>query len=159
LVIGAFGVSAVFASTGIKSAALSDAKVFFYGKEIHLKDPLVQIVQEGSSDVKLYMPMREILEYMQFEVNWDSKTNSVNLSMHDYSDQSSRNDILKQSDISTDEADSKAADIMQKTGNWGYIEPYLPLMSKEGIEKVVEIYNSKHVNPSEHKKASDYFRK
>lgn len=54
-------------------------------------------------------------------------------------------------------ADAQALDIMQRTGNWGYIEPYLPQMTNSGIDAVVNCYNSKHMNKNEHKKASDYY--
>lgn len=54
-------------------------------------------------------------------------------------------------------ADATALDIMQRTGNWGYIETYFPTMSRQGIDAVVNCYNSKHPNPDEHKKASDYY--
>ncbi|GKX64870.1 hypothetical protein [Inconstantimicrobium mannanitabidum] len=62
-------------------------------------------------------------------------------------------------DASNNEADVEAIEIMKKTGNWEYTEKYFTQMSANGIEKVVEIYNSKHMNVSEHKKASDYIKK
>lgn len=55
------------------------------------------------------------------------------------------------------DVDSQALDMMQRTGNWGYIEVYLPQMTNAGIDAVVNSYNSKHPNSSEHKKASDYY--
>lgn len=62
-------------------------------------------------------------------------------------------------DASNNEIDAEAMETLKKTGNWGYIEKYLPQMTPNGIEKVVEIYNSKHENSSEHKKATDYIKK
>lgn len=53
--------------------------------------------------------------------------------------------------------DVTAMDIMQRTGNWGYVEKYLPRMTDVGIYNVTALYNSKHSNQSEHKKASDYY--
>lgn len=54
-------------------------------------------------------------------------------------------------------SDVKALDIMQRTGNWGYIVIYLPEMTNAGIDAVVNSYNSKHPNSNEHKKASNYY--
>ncbi|AOR25109.1 hypothetical protein [Clostridium taeniosporum] len=62
-------------------------------------------------------------------------------------------------DSSNNETDAEAIETMKKTGNWSYIEKHIPHMTTNGIEKVIEIYNSKHINPSEHKKASDYINK
>ena len=61
-------------------------------------------------------------------------------------------------DVSNNKTDAEAIEIMKKTGNWGYVDKYFPQMSANGIEKVVAIYNSKHMNVSEHKKASDYIK-
>lgn len=63
----------------------------------------------------------------------------------------------KTSDSTRSGLDAQALDIMQRTGNWGYIAGYLPEMTNAGIDAVVECYNSKHLDPSEHKKASDYY--
>lgn len=59
--------------------------------------------------------------------------------------------------VSENSSDAQALDIMQRTGNWKYIEAYLPKMTNAGIDKVVSCYNSKHINANEHKKASDYY--
>lgn len=146
---------AVTTAEGIKSASISNDKVYFNGHEIELKKPLIKILNNESSEAQLYMPMDELLEYMHFKVEWNSKDNSVYLTMNDQNNQETT-DVKP--DISKSQADTKAIEIMQKTGNWGYIEPYIPHMSDGGIEKIVEIYNSKHINSSEHKKASDYIK-
>lgn len=144
------------ATTGeIKSATVSDAKVYFNGNEVNLKNPLITVVRDESSEDQLYMPMSELLEYMQFKVEWNRNDNAVNLTMNG---QSSNKIIDITPDSSNSQVDKKAIDIIQKTGNWKYIEQYLPEMSADGIKKVVEIYNSKHMNPSEHKNASDYIK-
>lgn len=158
IVIGTIGMTTAFASSGIKSATFSNAKVYFYGKEVPLKNALVSVVKEGSSDAQLYMPMRELLEYMQFNVQWNSRDGSVHLTMNGSNSHNHPNNVKIPSDINATDADKKALDIIQKTGNWGYMEPYLPYMSTDGIKKAVEIYNSKHMDPSEHKKASDYIK-
>ncbi|WP_010291785.1 hypothetical protein [Clostridium senegalense] len=148
--------STIPVAEGIKSAAITNDKVYFNKNEIKLKDPLITIVKDGSSEAKLYIPMSEFLEYMNFKVEQNSKDSSVNLTMNG---ENSPKDMEVASDISKNEADAKAIEIIQKTGNWGYIETYLPHMTADGIERVVEIYNSKHINSSEHKKASDYIKK
>lgn len=175
LVIGMIGASVVFvaektnqttisekksdtvyaAAAGIKSATISNDKVYFNGKEIKLEKPLVRVVKDGSSKAELYMPMNELLEYMNFKVEWDSKVDSVYLTMNG---QNNQKNVEIAPNISKNEADAKAIETIQKTGNWGYIENLLPHMSSDGIEKVVEIYNSKHTNVSEHKKSCNYIK-
>lgn len=144
----------VAAGEGIKSAAFNNNKVYFNGKEISLKKPLVTIEKNEESEPQLYMPMDEVLEYMHFKVDWNSKDNAVYLTMG----QNNQWNTEVMPDISANEADSKAIEIMKKTGNWGYIENYIPKMSNDGIKAVVDIYNSKHMNPSEHKNASNYIK-
>lgn len=183
--IGAIGVSVVFAAVGkmptaanekktvaassesangkndnvpsgeaVKSAVINNDKVYFNGKEIDLKKPLVTIEKDGESEPQLYMPMDELLEYMHFKVEFNNKDNAVYLTMS----QDNQQNAEAISSNSANEADAKAIDTIQKTGNWGYIEKYIPHMSADGIKQVVDIYNSKHSNPSEHKNASDYIK-
>jgi hypothetical protein len=178
LLTGIIGTSVVFvcsktleASTvstleKIESAAFSNSKVYFNENEISLKDPLVAIKKEGSSETQLYMPMREILEYMQFNVNWNNEDNSVNLTMNGYNGYDYHNNSTSPAPIAQNEndtipqnnVDAKALEIIQNTGNWRYIEQYLPNMSEDAIRKAVEIYNSKHFNPAEYKNAADYIK-
>ncbi|MCY6356340.1 hypothetical protein [Clostridium sp. ZS2-4] len=56
------------AAEGIKSATINNGKVYFNGNEIKLKKPLVTIGMEGDSESQLYMPVSELLEYMNFKV-------------------------------------------------------------------------------------------
>ncbi len=157
ILIGSLGITTAFAASGIKSASYSKAKVFFYDKQVPLSDSLVSIIKDGETNAKLYMPVRELLEYMQFNVNYDSSDGNIYLTMNGNNGQNNNpQSTTVPSDISVDEADKTALDIMQRTGNWAYIEKYLPHMSNEGIETVVRLYNSKHQNPNEHKKASNY---
>ncbi len=166
LLVGTISVITAFAAGGIKSAVYSNSKVYFYGNEVSLKNSLVAIEKDGSTDSQLYMPMRELLEYMNFNVEWNSNDGSVNLTMKGNNADSENNDYYNgtynggydkpTSSISQKEADTRAIDIINRTGNWSYIEPYLPYMSPDGIKEAVEIYNSKHMNESEHKKAEDY---
>ncbi|MCT4595873.1 MAG: stalk domain-containing protein [Anaeromicrobium sp.] len=151
--MGAYGASAMPTVKEIKSATDLNSKVYFYEKEVPLKSPLIAIEREGNDNIQVYMPVRELLEYMQFNVQWKSEDKSVHLTMNN---NMSNNNMISPVVGNMDEIDAKAISIIQKTGNWSYIEPYLPKLSPETIRKVVEIYNSKHQNPSEHKKASDY---
>lgn len=148
-------VAVAASAEGIKSATLNSDKVYFNGNLVDLKNPLVTIIKDGSSKPQLYMPMTELLEYMHFKVEWNSKNHAVYLTMKG---QENPKNINVTSDISKNKADAQAIEIIQKTGNWSYIEKYLPYMSPDGINKVVDIYNSKHINISEHKKASDYIK-
>lgn len=148
--------STISTAEDIKSAAITNDKVYFNGNEIKLKDPLISIVKDESSEAELYIPMSEFLEYMNFKVERNNKDSSVNLTMNG---QNNFENTEVSPDISTNEADAKAIEIIQKTGNLGYVDKYLPHMTDGGIERVIEIYNSKHMNPSEHKKASDYIKK
>ena len=85
------------------------------------------------------------------------KDNCLYLTMGQYNGGNS--EFLYDTPEGETDIDNKAIDIIQKTGNWTYIEPYLPYMSNEGIKNVVDIYNSKHMDVSEHKNASDYINK
>ncbi|WP_129595774.1 hypothetical protein [Anaerophilus nitritogenes] len=156
IVLGFPKTSTISSLEKIESATFSNSKVYFYGKEISLENPLIAIRKDGRSETQLYMPMKELLEYMQFNVEWNREDSSINLTMNTCNDYDNHNNTTIPSTIPQNEADIQALDIIQKTGNWPYIEPYLPLMSTDAIKKVVEIYNSKHIDSSEHKKASDY---
>jgi hypothetical protein len=65
------------------------------------------------------MPMRELLEYMQFKVELNSKDNSVNLTMNG---QNSQKNMEVTPDSSENQADAKAIEIIDKIGNLGYVE-------------------------------------
>lgn len=148
------GKNNVATGEGIRSAVINNSKVYFNGKEIELKKPLITIEKDESSEPQLYMPMDELLEYMHFQVEWNSQDNAVYLTMGQ-DNQKNKEDM---SDISANEADAEAIEIMQKTGNWSYIEKYISQMSDDSIKRVVNIYNSKHIDPSQHKNASDYIK-
>lgn len=138
----------------IQSASYLPAKVYFNGEEVSLERPLVQVSSNDGSDPVLYMPMQELLEYMNFQVEWNARDNRVDLKMNGYSGQKTEDPA----GLPQNETDRTALDIMQRTGNWGYIEPYLPFMSNAGIDAVAASYNSKHMNVQEHKRAADYYK-
>ena len=149
-------VTTAFAASQIKSANYNDAKIYFYGQEVPITTQLAIIEDTGADSVpKLYFPV-ELMEYMQFKIDWNNEKNTVNLTMNanseNYQHPSNSSTLPGTSDV-----DATALDIMQRTGNWGYIETYFPTMSRQGIDAVVNCYNSKHPNPDEHKKASDYY--
>ncbi|WP_252217148.1 hypothetical protein [Clostridium sp. VAP41] len=60
---------------------------------------------------------------MNFKVERNSKDSSVNLTM---SGQNNSENTEVSPDISTNEADAKAIEIIQKTGNLVYVDKYLP---------------------------------
>ena len=184
-VIAFVGLTAVYtvnATSSIRSASYSQTKVYWLGQEIPLENPLVSVVAEGETNARLYMPLRELLEFMNFIVEFDGQNNKVNLSMRgltgnvsaDSSAYSNNNQTQPYAwdstgiysggysedpaTLSQAEADRRAVDIMQRTGNWSFIEPYLPHMSNEGITRMVDIFNSKRPNhPHQHRNARDYF--
>ena len=144
----------ISAGEKIAHAEFNNSKVYFNGEEISLKKPLITITSDDNSESQLYIPADEILEYMNFNVNWNKKDNGLYLTMGQYNGEKS--EFLYDTPEGETDIDNKAIDIIQETGNWTYIEPYLPYMSNEGIKNVVDIYNSKHMDVSEHKNASDY---
>ncbi len=81
--IGTIGLSTVFAASNIKSATYSPSRVYLNGKEIPLKNSLVSIVKYGETNAQTYMPMRELLEFMNYVVEWNPKDSSINLSLND----------------------------------------------------------------------------
>ncbi|MCT4509560.1 MAG: hypothetical protein N4A48_12560 [Tepidibacter sp.] len=76
LLLGIIGTSAVLGVSAssepstvsslekVESANFINSKVYFYGEEVSLKNPLVAIKKDNSSKTQLYMPMKELLEYM-----------------------------------------------------------------------------------------------
>lgn len=154
--VGIGTVSALETLSKIESATYSESKVYFYDKEVPLENSLVAIKPEGSENMQLYMPVRELLEYMQFNVEWNDENKSVNLTMNGNTNGNMNKTVPK--DISKSDADQKALELIQNTGNWSYIEQYLPHMSNEAIERAVDIYNSKHTNTTEHKDAKNFIK-
>lgn len=65
---------------------------------------------------------------------------------------------LESSDLQN-ETDKKALDIMQKTGNWSYVEPLFPSMTSEGVQAVVNLYIQKTGNYKKAEAALPYMNK
>lgn len=79
LIIGTVGISTVFAANGIKTANFSNATVTLGGVSVPLENSLISIVKDGEKDMQLYMPVRELLEYLGYSVNWDGTKNNIDL--------------------------------------------------------------------------------
>lgn len=141
-IIGTIGITTIFAAGGIKSAEFNSSKVYFYGKEVPLKSQLVSIVKDGESNVQIYMPMKELLEYMNFVVEWNKEDNSINLTMKG----NNGNINYDPSKLSPSEADKKCLTLMEGSGTWGpEINMLIPYMTPDGVEKVVTIYLDRHL--------------
>ena len=160
----------VNAANFIREASFSQVKLYWLGQEVPLENPLISIVADGDTEAILYMPVREFLEFMNFVVEYDVQNDRVNLSMIGMAGDSQTQPYAwngigvysggyseHPSTLSQAEVDRRAADIMQRTGNWSYVEPYLPYMSNQGITRMVNIFNSKRPNPRQHRNAQDYF--
>jgi hypothetical protein len=83
LLIGAIatiGITNVFAAEEIKSAKYEEIKVSFNNSIIPLKNSFVSVVKNGENDAKMYMPLREILQYMGYDVEWNGSKKSINIS-------------------------------------------------------------------------------
>ncbi len=79
IVIGSVGITSVFAADGIKHAAFSNTGVTLNGVLVPLGNSLVSIQKNGEKDASLYMPARELLEYLGYNVEFESKTNMIKL--------------------------------------------------------------------------------
>lgn len=156
LAICTVGITTVFAANGIKSAAFNSSKINFYGQEVPLQNQLVSIVKDGDTIPQMYMPVRELLEYMNFIVEWNEKDSSINLTMKEDTKigknvRNINNNGVEyynyvSSEISQSEADDKGIAIMSSSGTWGsQIDALLPYMTPTGVEKVVTIYLDRHL--------------
>ena len=167
-VIGIIGVAAVFtvnAASTIRSASFATTKVYFYGNEVPLENPLASIVGEGETNARLYMPLRELLEYMNFIVEWDGQNNSVNLTMRgnpgnegNTSNQSNSNTTNRQPntggnqwfirDYTQTQANERAITVITDSGTWGpEIDWLIPQMSPDAVYEMVSIYLDKQLFP------------
>ncbi len=79
LLIVSIGITTVFASNGIKSAVVSNTKVKLNGVSVPLNNPIILVTQDNEKESKMYMPMRELLEYLGYEVIWDGKQEFIYL--------------------------------------------------------------------------------
>ncbi|WP_432664157.1 hypothetical protein R9X47_26955 [Wukongibacter baidiensis] len=165
LTIGAIGITTVFASGGIKSAKYEDVKVYFNRSIIPLKDPIVAVVKDGEDKAKMYMPLEEILKYLGYKVEPNSLDGSINILTESFGTTNNVSPVIEQipnrtnSDTTRNETDKKALEIMQKTGNWSYVEDLFPSMTSGGVEEVVDLYIKKTGNYKQAEAALPYINK
>jgi len=77
IVIGAIGLTTVFAAGSIKTATFNENQVIYNGQTLSLSQPMISVVKEGEKNVSNYMPVRAVLESMGYTVDWDSSKNAV----------------------------------------------------------------------------------
>lgn len=78
IIIGAIGSTSVFAANQIKSAYFNTNKVIYNGKELKLSNnPMISIIKQNETAASNYMPVREVLEQMGYNVSWDPNQKSV----------------------------------------------------------------------------------
>ena len=78
--------STVYAAGGIKSASYSASKVYLYDMEIPLENRLISIVPEGSENASTYMPVRELLEILGYNVIWNDSDKSITIKLNGIED-------------------------------------------------------------------------
>ena len=78
--------STVYASNGIKAASYSASKVYLYDLEIPLENKLLSIVPEGSENADTYMPVRELLEILGYNVIWNDVDKSITIKFNGVDD-------------------------------------------------------------------------
>lgn len=77
IVVGAIGLTTVFAAGSIKSATFNENQVIYNGQALSLSQPMVSVVKEGEKNASNYMPVRAVLEAMGYIVDWDGSRNAV----------------------------------------------------------------------------------
>ena len=163
--IGAATVFTVNATTTIRSASFTTTRVYFYDNEVPLENPLVSIVTEGETHARLYMPLRELLEYMNFIVEWDGQNNSVNLTMRgnpgsggNITNQPGSSFTNRQPNVggnqwfireyTQEQANERALSVITSSGTWGpEIDWLIPQMSPSIIYEMVSIYLDRQLFP------------
>ena len=158
-VIGAAAVFTVNATGTIRSASFTTTRVYFYGNQVPLDNPLVSIVAEGEANARLYMPLRELLEYMNFIVEWDGQNNSVNLTMRgnlgiggNITNQPGSNVANHYPwfirDYTQAQANERAMAVITNTGTWGpEVDWLIPQLSPDVVYEIVSIFLDRHLFP------------
>lgn len=80
LIIGIVGITSVFGAGIIKSVEYTDCTFMINGEEINLNNPFVSIVKQGESNSNLYMPIREVLQKLGYNVQWYENNNTIDIS-------------------------------------------------------------------------------
>lgn len=76
--IGTIGISTVFAFNDIKSFKFIDTRLSFNGRIISSDSPLVSVVDSNNIE-KIYIPLRDTFEALRYYVDWDKKTNIIDI--------------------------------------------------------------------------------
>lgn len=79
LVLGTMGITTVFASTGIKSAVLSNTTIMINGDSLPLNKSLISVTMDDEQDASLYVPVNELFEKLGYIIYYDSVNNTVDL--------------------------------------------------------------------------------
>ncbi len=160
LLIGIIGIATVYATGGMESA---EVKVLFNSSIIPLKNSFIAV--DGKDEAKMYMTVKEILEYLGYNVEWNGSKRSIIIStkttgsIHGSSTAIAPLQNITNNSTTKNETDKQALEIMQKTGNWNYVEPFFPSMTSQGVEEVVVLYIQKTGNYEQAEAALPYIIK
>lgn len=173
-VAGALCVSTVYAGGVMFSVSESKMNLKMNGEVIPFNHAILSIKKDSKGPAVNYVPLNDLLAFMNMKGTLAKDGKTIEIGIYSNFQMNSTGFVYEKNYISPDEyaasdkilknmtqedADGTALELIQMTGNWSYVELYLPLMSKKGIDEVVKIYNSKHSNKSEHKNAADYYKK
>ncbi len=79
LVVGAVGITSVFASGVIQSATYNNYNITLNGNTLNITNPLVSIVKQGETTAQTYMPVREILQILGYSVQWYENSKTIDI--------------------------------------------------------------------------------
>lgn len=162
LLIGTIVIIIAFAGKGIRAVEHEKVKVSIDGTMIPLENSLSSGVKEHENDEETYMTVKAILEYLGYDVEWNDSNRSIDISTKttDSTYVSETMKIPTQNEtgknVAKNETDKEALEIMQKTGNWSYVEHLFPSMTSEGVEEVVALYIKKTGNYKQAEEALIY---
>lgn len=165
-ILGTIGITKAFAAEEIKLAKYENVKVSINNSIIPLKNSFVSIVKRGENDAKIYMPAMEILDHLGYNVEWNASEHSINIEgkaqnsiCNDETAKNLQKDAVSKN-TEGNQGDKLALEIMQKTGNWKYVEPLFPYMTPDGVKEVVDLYvREKGGSNKQTESASQYMNK
>jgi len=142
------------------------SKLYLNDIEIPLTHSIIEVLDIDDKTSTLFIPMNDVLGYMNYNTVIDTSTNTIHVTMKNQipmstlSDATPVDNTVMISNLSSTgkQLDQEVIQLIQNTGNWSYIEPYLNQISDHTLKSVIEIYNAKHDNPTEHKHLSDYIK-
>lgn len=79
--------------------------------------------------------------------------------IHPISSAQQENTTYSKETITKADVDVCALEIMQRTGNWRYVEPLFPYMTSTGVENVTKLYIQKTGNYEQPKMVTEYINK